>query len=118
MSALSDPPSALFDRVLEAAAFLAARLVKDRARRFARNPLTLDSVFPGLANADPGTMIDVGLYLLAGEKKNPRRWFGFGGEVPAMNAKAVILLGRARRRLERCSFNHCPRSGEAVVLKE
>lgn len=118
MPASSVPPASLFDRVLEAAAFLAARLVKDRARRFARNPLTLDAVFPGLANADPGTMIDVGLYLLEGERRNPRRWFGFGGEVPAVNARAVILLGRVRRRLGRRSFNHFPRSGEAVVLEK
>jgi hypothetical protein len=118
MSACSIPPSSLFDRILEAATFLAARLVKDRARRFAVNPLTLEAIFPGLANADPDTMIDVGLYLLAGEKKNPRRWFGFGGEVPALNAKAVVLLGRARRRLERRSFNHFPQSNEAIILKK
>lgn len=99
MSAYSIPTPSPLDRALAAAAHRAARLVKDRARSFARRPLTLDAVFPGLANADAETMIAVGRYLLEGERKSPRRWFGFGGEIPAINAKAVLLLGRARRRV-------------------
>jgi hypothetical protein len=39
-------------------------------------------------------------HLFETERQMPRRWFGFGGEVPILNAKAVMLLARNRRRAQ------------------
>lgn len=82
---------------------LIAGLVKDRARAFARRPWTLDMVRQGLADASPEAMIVMARQLLDRERRNPSRWFGFGGEIPALNARAVLVLARARRRGERRS---------------
>jgi hypothetical protein len=60
--------------------------------------MTLENVFPGLAAATPETMVAVAKQLIETERQAPRRWFGCGGEVPILNAKAVLLLARARRR--------------------
>lgn len=73
-------------------------LVKRRARALAKDPATLESVMPGLASAPPETMIALARQVLETERQRPQRWFGFGGEVRAVNAKAVLLLGRTRRR--------------------
>jgi hypothetical protein len=75
-----------------------AALVKRRARALARDPATLDSVLPGLSRALPEDMIAIARLVLDCERQRPQRWFGFGGEVRALNAKAVLLLGRLRRR--------------------
>ena len=76
----------------------AAYMVKCRARDYARRPMQLEILYPGLAAADPPVLIAVAAHLMANERKNPRRWFGFGGEVSALNAKAALLLGRTLRR--------------------
>lgn len=73
-------------------------LVKQRARAYAARPLTLDTVFPGLAAEAPEAMIAMAAHLIETERQAPRRWFGFGGEIPILNAKAALLLARARRR--------------------
>jgi hypothetical protein len=39
-------------------------------------------------------------HLFETERQTPRRWFGFGGEVPILNAKAVMLLAPTRRRAQ------------------
>jgi hypothetical protein len=78
----------------------AVELIKERARAYAKRPMTLENVFPGLSAAAPETIIAVAKYLLAAERIAPRRWFGFGGEVPILNAKAVLLSARALRRDE------------------
>jgi hypothetical protein len=75
-----------------------ATLVKARARRFARRPMTLDVLMPGLSCARPDVLIAVARHLLETERSDLRRWFGFGGETTALNAKAALLLGRAMRR--------------------
>ncbi len=62
--------------------------------------MTLENVFPGLSAAAPETKIAVAKHLVATERNAPRRWFGIGGEVPILNAKAVLLSGRALRRDE------------------
>jgi hypothetical protein len=72
-------------------------LIKQRARAYAKRPMTLENVLPGLAAASPETMIAVAAHLIETERRAPRRWFGFGGEVPILNAKAVLLLARALR---------------------
>jgi hypothetical protein len=76
----------------------AAHMVKSRARDYARRPMQLEILYPGLAVADPQTLVAVATHLLNKERKEPRRWFGFGGEVSALNAKAALLLGRTLRR--------------------
>ncbi|GEM_PF-1585911 len=76
----------------------ALALIKHRARAYAKCPMTLENVFPGLAAAEPETMIAAARHLIEKEKQMPQRWFGFGGEVLILNARAVLLLGRARRR--------------------
>lgn len=73
-------------------------IIKTRARAYAKHPMSLETVQPGLAAATPGTMAAVAKHLIETEIKAPRRWFGFGGEVPLLNAKAVLLYARARRR--------------------
>ncbi len=91
-----DPGSpAAFDSIARSAV---AALVKRRARALARDPASLDHVLPGLSCALPETLIAVARQSLDAERRNPQRWFGFGGEVRALNAKALLLLGRARRR--------------------
>jgi hypothetical protein len=78
----------------------AVDLIKDRARAYAKRPTTLESVFPGLSSAAPETIIGVLKHLIVAERNTPRRWFGLGGEVPILNAKAVLLSARALRRDE------------------
>lgn len=86
---------------LEAQARLtAAFLVKCRARRYQKRPIELEAVGPHLCCANGTRLIAWGEHLLEFEHPHPQRWFGFGGEVKAVNAKACILLGRYRRRFE------------------
>ncbi len=89
-----DPAEALRAQARRTAAYL----VKRRARDYARRPMQLEILYPGLAAAAPATLIAVATHLLENERKNPRRWFGFGGEVSALNAKAALLLGRTLQR--------------------
>ncbi len=91
-------PQAAAERLAAQARRTAAHMLKSRARAYARRPMTLDVLYPGLAAAPPEALIAVAEHLLELERKNPRRWFGFGGEVSALNAKAALLLGRALRR--------------------
>jgi hypothetical protein len=79
----------------------AVDLIKDRARAYAKRPMSLENVIPGLSAAAPETIIAVAKHLIALERNAPRRWFGFGGEVPILNAKAILLSARALRRDKR-----------------
>jgi hypothetical protein len=85
---------------VEAALRAQATRFKDRARDYAKRPITLENVPPGLSAAAPETIIAVAKHLIAVERNAPRRWFGFGGEVLILNAKAVLLSARALRRDE------------------
>ena len=76
-------------------------LIKHRARAYAKRPMTLEAISPGLAAAAPDTMVAVAKHLIETARQAPRRWFGFGGEVPILNAKAVLLLARVLRRAMR-----------------
>jgi hypothetical protein len=86
-----------FDKIAYGAV---AVLVKQRARALAKDSAALEAVMPGLAGASAEVMIASARQILDKERQNPRRWFGFGGEIRALNAKAVLLLGRTRRRAE------------------
>jgi hypothetical protein len=79
----------------------AVDLIKDRARAYAKRPMSLENVIPGLSAAAPETIIAVAKHLIALERNAPRRWFGFGGEVPILNAKAILLSARALPRGKR-----------------
>jgi hypothetical protein len=81
-----------------AARSAAAARIKARARSYARRPMALEPLYPGLACASAATLIAVVEHLVERESRSPRRWFGFGGEVSLLNAKAALLRGRARRR--------------------
>ncbi|WP_026607438.1 hypothetical protein [Methylocapsa acidiphila] len=95
-------PSSDFESALQAQARrTAARMVKSRARAYLRRPIALDSLSPGLASAGPKATIAAAIHLLEKEKHRPRRWWGFGGETPTLNARAALLLGRALRRAQR-----------------
>lgn len=78
-----------------------AHQTKARARYYARRPQALDALFPGLGCAPPDTLIAIAEHLVEREARSPRRWFGFGGEVSLVNARAALLLGRALRRFAR-----------------
>lgn len=72
--------------------------IKRRARVYLVHPERLDALVPGLWCASPECLIKTGRTMLENELRFPRRHFGFGGEVQAINAKALILYGRYGRR--------------------
>ena len=80
-----------------------AHTIKARARRYGRQHQALDALFPGLGCAPPATLVAVATHLVERETRSPRRWFGFGGEVGLLNARAALLLGRALRRAGRAT---------------
>lgn len=81
-----------------------AHSIKNRARAYARRPQSLEALFPGLGCAPPDTLLAVAEHLVERESRSPRRWFGFGGEVNLVNARAALLLGRALRRRARVTI--------------
>ncbi len=89
------------DRFAAEARGALARMIKTRARHYARRPTALEALYPGLSQAAPDRLAAIGAHLVERETRSPRRWFGFGGEVTLVNAKAAHLLGRARRRAAR-----------------
>ncbi len=91
--------AAVVDLASDAAAAM-AQLVKGRARFYAKRPMALEPLYPGLASAGAKTLIAIASHLAEREARSPRRWFGFGGEINLINAKAALLLGRALRRVE------------------
>lgn len=79
---------------------IAAYIVKCRARVYRQRPMLLEILGPHLCCANGDRLITWGEHLLERESAHPQRWFGFGGEVRSINAKACRLLGRYRRRFE------------------
>lgn len=71
--------------------------VKRRARAYMAEPMLLESLARDLAYASPECLIATGLSALANERNMRSRYFGFGGETRAVNARAAILLGRWQR---------------------
>jgi hypothetical protein len=69
------------------AARTAHKMIKTRDRTCAERPHNLDAVASRLCGAPPETLIAVGAELLPIETGAPSRWFGFGGEVAALNAR-------------------------------
>ena len=79
----------------------ATLLIKRRARDYAGHPRMLGILAPGLETASGEAMIATARDLLAIERATRRRFAGFGGDTPAINYRAIGLLGRAMRRAGR-----------------
>lgn len=79
----------------------AAYRVKRQARFYQQRPEMMELLSRGLSKVSAEGLIAAGKSLLIWESTFPRRNLGFGGYVPAINAKAAILLGRYRRLCER-----------------
>jgi hypothetical protein len=73
--------------------------VRRRAHAYLRDPLQLEAIAHGLAYASPECLMATGRTILDHERRFPSRHFGVGGEVKAMNAKAIMVLGRYQRRM-------------------
>lgn len=107
MSAALHPP--LIDLDIEARLIAGAcRSVRSarkmRVRRFIKAPWHLDTVYPDLSRSDradglpcPRKVVAVGQHMLERELSMPHRSKAFGGEIPLMQAQAVLLYGRALR---------------------
>ncbi len=78
----------------------AHRAVKMRARRYLREPMLMHGIDARLPFALPRTMIAIGEHHMDAEMRRRRRLFGFGAEIPLMNARAVRLAGRFRQRFD------------------
>lgn len=80
----------------------AAREIKNRARLMLVSDeqveKTLYSLDAHFAFQTPELLIRSALAALERERNSPRRHFGFGAEVPAINARAALLVGRFWRR--------------------
>jgi hypothetical protein len=96
--AASDPDQ-FINTIQRAARAAVAHRIKARARIYAKHPMALEPLYPSLSCAPVATLIAVAEHLVERESRSPQRWFGFGGEVSLVNAKAALLLGRARRRI-------------------
>ena len=73
----------------------ARREIKDRARAYALRPRELDAIMPKLSGVrSPHVLVIV----LEGIHRPPDwRFFGFGGEVPALNVRGALLYARYAR---------------------
>ena len=69
--------------------------VKRRARYYALYPSNLESIVPGLSFLRPRGIVNR-LRIIAIESP-VERYFGFGGEVPAINRKGAMLYARWSR---------------------
>lgn len=88
-------------RVSGAVAQALAHVIKARARHYARRPLALESLYPGLSRATPQAFMAITDHLVEGACTRPARRLGFGGETTLVNAHAARLLGRLMRRTAR-----------------
>lgn len=87
------------EQIKSAARRVTAFTVKHRARQFLKDSLRLEAIHHGLCCASPECLIRTGKTMLENERQFPTRNFGLGGYVPAMNAKALVVLGRYQRRM-------------------
>lgn len=75
---------------LEAQAAATARIaIEMRARRFAADPELLDMIEPGLSKLRPRQLRNRIGVLIGEQLGTPRRWHGFGGEIPLINLRAA-----------------------------
>ena len=83
----------------------AVDMIKVRARAYAKRPMTLESVFPGLSAAAPETKIAVAKHLIAAERNAPRRR-------EMRRAGGLVLAGRSQSSTpRRFCFVRVPSAG-------
>lgn len=76
----------------------ALREIKRRARSYAKRPRELDAFGSDLLDLSPKRLVPA-LESIA-RKPDIYRWFGFGGEVQAINLRAARIYARHRRAKE------------------
>jgi hypothetical protein len=83
---------------LEAETRATARaVIKMRARAYVLRPGDLDALCKGFCGLWPGSLVDVLKHM----KAHPQRYFGFGGEVLAINLRGAMLYARYSRAKKR-----------------
>lgn len=91
---------AAYAALREQAARTARREIKDCARRYKRTPQYLDAIVSGLSQLSEHRAVEC-LELL--HRPPAWRFFGFGGEHPAINAQGALLYARYARAKARQS---------------
>lgn len=97
---------AISDALASQARRTAALLIKRRARDYLAHPRMLEILASGLSMASGAAMIATAQELLTAERATRRRFAGLFAEPPAINYRAVWLLGRAMRRRENAYLRH------------
>jgi len=69
--------------------------IKDRAWAYARHPRDMDAISEDLSSLPPKILV-CALEIIIEHKT---RWFGFGGEVSAINLRGATLYARWARRV-------------------
>jgi hypothetical protein len=87
-------PKAAYAALRAQAARTGHRVIKDCARAYARKPRELDAIRPGLFLLPPRRLVEA---LDVISFPPDWRWFGFGGEVPALNLRGAMLYSRYAR---------------------
>ncbi len=90
MSSLDTPEYlATCDVLVQQAKKTVEALIDARAGKFAQCPSQLDLIEPKLSALSPRKMRARIIELIDIELSAPRRWVGFGGEIPLMNLNAA-----------------------------
>jgi hypothetical protein len=80
------------------------RVVKDRARAYALRPRDLEAIGDGMISLSPRDLVTVLSQLNAVATMRGSRWFGFGGEVQALNLCGARLYARySRAKARQCT---------------
>ena len=95
-----DPQATLAASLSRQASRTVINIVKRQARRYARHPFQMDIVWSGLSCASPSTVIAVAAHLAERHAMSGAP-VQRGSEVLTLNLRALLLLGRVRRRAER-----------------
>ena len=88
---------AAFDAIERNARRTAIVAIKMRARKYIIRPEQLANVLGFIPISHADVLVNAKLKLRA---LSPARHFGFGGEVPAINLRAAILVARYARWVE------------------
>jgi hypothetical protein len=94
MTSPSPARDAAYAALAAQAARTARRAIKDCARAYARAPQYLDAIVSGLSMVSPRRAVEC-LELL--HRPPAWRFFGFGGEHPALNVRGALLYARYAR---------------------
>jgi hypothetical protein len=80
---------------LRAQAVRSARdTIKDLVHEYALHPRYLDAIRVGLSDLTPGQLVRALEHIC---RPPDWRWFGFGGEIPALNLRGAMLYARFAR---------------------